>query len=87
MTTWDHIKGLCKHSLTVFWGYCLLLFGALMEALDAVSLILNDPQIVQEVTRLLGASPRALAVFSAVAGLGAIAARMRSIILASRAGQ
>ena len=76
----DKIKTACRHSLTVFWGYCLIAFGAIMEALNSLSLILNDPEVVAEATKLLGASPRALAVFSGVAGLGAIAARMRSLL-------
>ena len=84
MTTSEKLKRACRHSLTVFWGYCLLTFGLAMEALNTLSLVLNDPQIADGVAKVLGASPRALAVFSAVAGLGAIAARMRSLIGESR---
>ena len=80
----ERLKRACRHSLTVFWGYCLLAFGMAMEALNAISLVLNDPQIAEGVSKLLGASPRALALFSAIAGLGAIAARLRSLIGESR---
>lgn len=85
--TWDRIKKFCLHSLTIAWGYCLIAFGALMEVLNSASLVLNDPTITQEVTKMLGASPRALAVFSGVAGLGAIAARMRTLIQNGKGGQ
>lgn len=79
---WDRIKAACKHSLTVAWGYVLLAFGAIMEGINAVAAILNDPTIVQEVTQLLGASPRALAVFASLSGLATIGARLRSLVKA-----
>jgi hypothetical protein len=51
---WAHIKGWCLHSLTVAWGYCLAVAGAVMQAIDAAADALGDPGLKDQISAAIG---------------------------------
>lgn len=76
----ERIKAICLRSMTMAWAYLVGLFGIVMGMIEQVSVLLQDPTIVQKVTETLGASPRALAAFSLIISVVTIATRTRTLL-------
>jgi hypothetical protein len=51
---WARLKGLCRHSLTIAWSYCLAVAGAAMQALDALADALGDPNLKDQISAAIG---------------------------------
>jgi hypothetical protein len=77
------LSALAWHSLTVAWGYSLLLSGLVLDALPLVAEFFNAPEAQSVVTGIAG--PYASHWLKAI-GLITVLARMRSLRLKSDAG-
>jgi hypothetical protein len=51
---WARIKDCCLHSVTVAWGYCLAVAGALMQAIDTAADALGDPNLRDQISAAVG---------------------------------
>ena len=77
------LSALAWHSLTIAWGYFLLLSGLVLDALPLVVEFFNAPEAQSVVTGIAG--PYASHWLKAI-GLITVLARMRSLRLKSDAG-
>ena len=77
------VSALAWHSLTVAWGYFLLLSGLVLDALPLVAEFFNSPEAQAIVTGIAG--PYASHWLKAI-GLITVLARMRSLRLKADAG-
>jgi hypothetical protein len=75
---WTRVKSCCLHSLTVAWGYCLAVTGALMQAIDAIADSLGDPSLRDQISAAIGDTKTVGRILLAVS-IVTIIARLRSI--------
>jgi hypothetical protein len=76
----EKIKAACFRSWTIALGYFWASVALVLEMIERLAIVFNDPTIVQKLTDLLGTSPRVLALFSAIASLLTLIARFRGLI-------
>lgn len=75
---WMRIKSCCLHSLTVAWGYCLAVTGALMQAVDTIADALGDPGLRDQISAAIGDTKTVGRILLGVS-IVTIIARLRSI--------
>jgi hypothetical protein len=75
---WMRIKSCCLHSLTVAWGYCLAVTGALMQAVDTIADSLGDPGLRDQISAAIG-DTKTVGRILLVVSIVTIIARLRSI--------
>lgn len=75
---WMRVKSCCLHSLTVAWGYCLAVTGALMQAIDAIADSLGDPSLRDQISAAIG-DTKTVGRILLVVSIVTIIARLRSI--------
>jgi hypothetical protein len=75
---WMRIKSCCLHSLTVAWGYCLAVTGALMQAVDTIADALGDPGLRDQISAAIG-DTKTVGRILLVVSIVTIIARLRSI--------
>ena len=51
---WARLKTLCRHSLTIAWGYFLAIAGAAMQGLDTLADALGDPNLKDQISAAVG---------------------------------
>jgi hypothetical protein len=51
---WARIKVCCRHSLTIAWGYCLAVAGAVLQRTDAIADALGDPALRDQISAAVG---------------------------------
>jgi hypothetical protein len=78
-----HLSALAWHSLTVAWGYFLMLSGLMLDALPLVAEFFSAPEAQSVVAEIAG--PYASHWLKAI-GLITVLARMRSLRLKVDAG-
>lgn len=77
------VSALAGHSLTIAWGYFLLLSGLVLDALPLVAEFFNTPEVQSVVVGIAG--PYASHWLKAI-GLITVLARMRSLRQKTDAG-
>ena len=77
------LSALARHSLTIAWGYFLLLSGLVLDALPLVAEFFNTPEVQSIVAGIAG--PYASHWLKAI-GLITVLARMRSLRLKADPG-
>jgi hypothetical protein len=77
------LSALAWHSLTIAWGYFLLVCGVVLDALPFVAELFNTPEAQSVVAEIAG--PYASHWLKAI-GLITVLARMRSLRLKTDAG-
>ena len=73
-----NIKKVCLNSLTIAWGYCLLLAGATLQIIDYIADPLGDPEVRSQITMAIGDPKIAGRVLLGISII-TIAARLRSL--------
>jgi hypothetical protein len=76
------IKAFCLNSLTIAWGYCLALAGAIMQAIDVAADALGDPSVKDQISAAIG-DPRTVGRILLGVSIVTIIARLRSLRKAS----
>ena len=75
---WARIKVCCLNSLTVAWGYCLALVGAVMQAVDTIADSLADPDLKDQVSAAIGDTKAVGRILLGIS-IVTIIARLRSL--------
>lgn len=79
---WSRIKTCCLNSLTVAWGYCLAIAGAVMQGIDTIADALGDPTLRDQISVAIGDAKTVGRVLLGVSVI-TIIARLRSLRKAS----
>lgn len=77
---WTKIKAACWHSLTMAWGYVLMVGGVVLSNVDLMASLVTDKQISTSIADAIGANPAVMGKWLAVVGLITTVARIRGII-------
>lgn len=80
MNFWTTLKAACWHSLTIAWGYALMVGGVILSNIDLMASLITDKQISASIADAIGANPAVMGRWLAVVGLITTAARVRGII-------
>lgn len=72
------IKKICLSSLTIAWGYCLAVAGAVLQIVDYLADPLGDPELRNQVGTAIGDPKIAGRVLLGIS-LVTIVARLRSL--------
>jgi hypothetical protein len=72
------VKAFCLNSLTIAWGYTLALLGVVLQFIDSVGDILNDPGLKDQVFAAIGDPVWAGRVLLAIS-IVTLVARLRTI--------
>jgi hypothetical protein len=75
---WTRIKACCLNSLTIAWGYCLALAGAMMQAVDTIADALGDPALRDQISAAIGDARMVGRILLGISVL-TILARLRSL--------
>jgi hypothetical protein len=76
------LKAFCLGSLTIAWGYCLAVAGAVMQAVDVVTDALGDPSVKDQIAAAIG-DPKTVGRILLGVSIVTIIARLRSLRKAS----
>lgn len=76
---WAKASALAGNSLTVAWGYILMVAGLLAQFIEPLAAALGDPDIKAQITNSLQANPQVLGYFAMAVSAVTIVARLRSI--------
>jgi hypothetical protein len=75
---WARIKACFLNSLTVAWGYCLALAGAVMQAVDTLADVLGDPNFKDQLSAAVGDTKTVGRILLGIS-IVTILARLRSL--------
>lgn len=75
---WARIKACCLNSVTIAWGYCLAVAGAVMQAADTIADALGDPNLRDQIAAAVGDAKTAGRILLSIS-IVTIIARLRSI--------
>jgi hypothetical protein len=75
---WARIKACCLNSVTIAWGYCLVLAGTAMQAVDTIADALGDPNLRDQISAAVGDAKTAGRILLGISII-TIIARLRSI--------
>jgi hypothetical protein len=75
---WARIKVCCLNSLTVAWGYCLAVAGAVMQVIDTLADVLGDPNFKDELSAAVGDTKTVGRILLGIS-IVTILARLRSL--------
>lgn len=76
---WAKVSALGGHSITVAWGYFMMVVGVVVQWIEPLASALGDPDIKAQITGTLQADPQILGYFLMAVSAITIAARLRSI--------
>jgi len=76
---WAKVWAVCGKSLTMAWGYALMVIGGLINQLDTIAATFGDPNFKQQVTDFLHADPKYLGYFTMMVSAVTIAARLKGL--------
>lgn len=76
---WAKVSALCGHSLTIGWGYFMMILGGVLQWIEPIASALGDPDIKSQITDTLQTNPKYLGYFAMAVSAITIAARLRSI--------
>jgi hypothetical protein len=79
---WARIKACCLNSLTIAWGYCLAVAGAVMQAIDMAADTLGDPSLRDQISAAVGDAKSVGRILLGISII-TIIARLRSLRKAS----
>lgn len=79
-TFWQKAAAIAYNSVTVALSYALWAIGFVTSQLDALALLLGDPQVKQQINDALGGNPKLLGYAMIAIGVLTFWARMRSIV-------
>ena len=72
------LKAICLHSLTIAWGYVLVITGAAMSAIDNIGDALGDPNLRDQINTAIGDTRVAGRILLGISII-TILARLRSL--------
>jgi len=78
LAMWKQIKAVCRHSLTIAWGYVLAFTGVLLSIIDNISDALGDPGLKDQISAAVGDTRTVGRIFLLIS-LVTIVARLRSL--------
>jgi len=78
---WMKLSALGGHSLSIAWGYFMMVMGMLGSLVDMLGSALGDPELKQQITdQLSGINPKAAGVALMIISLVTIVARLRTLV-------
>jgi hypothetical protein len=77
---WANVWVLCGKSATMAWAYFIQVFGWCLQMIDPIAAFLGDPDLKQQITDGLRASPQAIGYVMMVISAITLIARIRGIV-------
>lgn len=78
-TFWGKVWAVCGKSVTMAWGYFLMVAGLAFNQLDNIAATLGDPNFKAQVADFLHSDPKYLGYFAMLVSGVTIASRLRSL--------